>query len=288
MSGEGWRAGGKRWLRPTRLQVETSGKAGGAVYAAPLPKIIRSMQSFTNLTGAPNFRDLGGYPTSDGHSVQRHRLLRSDHLAALTPEDAATMARLGVRRVFDLRGELERTAAMCALPDVTVHSLAIEPTIVQVLADLTDAGHQLTQADVVAHMQDTYRGFVRENSDRFARLFTHLLESNDPLVFHCTAGKDRTGFAAALILLALGVSEDQVMRDYLLTNERLKPKHEWRGLTPEVAAVLYRVQPEFLEAAFDAVRQDFGGVEGYLVEGLALRRAERERLRELYLEPRPA
>jgi protein-tyrosine phosphatase len=247
--------------------------------------MLPSFASVLSFTGAPNFRDLGGYRTADGLTVRRFRLLRSDHLGALTAEDARQMAQLGLRRVFDLRGVVERATAMCALPDVTVHSLAIEPTIVQVLADLTDAGHELTQADVVAHMQDTYRGFVRENSHRFATLFTHLLESNEPLVFHCTAGKDRTGFAAALILHALGVPQDEVMRDYLLTNGRLKPKSEWRGLAPEVASVLYRVQPEFLNASFEAVQQDFGGVEGYLREALSLGPAERERLRELYLDP---
>jgi protein-tyrosine phosphatase len=178
----------------------------------------------------------------------------------------------------------ERETAVCVLEGVTVHSLAIEPTIVQVLSDLTDAGHKLTRADVVAHMEDTYRGFVRQYTHRFASLFGFLLESNDPLVFHCTAGKDRTGFAAALILLALGVSHDEVMRDYLLTNQRLRPRSEWKGLTPEAASVLYRVQPEFLDAAFEAVRQKYGSIEAYLREGLGLREAERARLKELYLE----
>jgi protein-tyrosine phosphatase len=242
------------------------------------------MQSPLSLTGAPNFRDLGGHRTSSGEAVRRHRLLRSDHLAALTSEDAARMAALDIRRIFDLRGVAERETAVCVLDGVTVHSLAIEPTIVQVLSELTEAGHTLTQADVIGHMQDTYRGFVRHNTHRFAALFGHLLESDEPLVFHCTAGKDRTGFAAAMILLALGVPHDDVMRDYLLTNERLKPKSEWKGLAPEAASVLYRVQPEFLDAAFEAVEQAYGGVESYLREGLGLRESERARLKQLYLE----
>ena len=236
------------------------------------------------LTGAANFRDLGGHVNRQGRVVGAHRLFRSDHLGALTSQDAAQMKALNVARVFDLRGATERETAICVLEGVTVHSLPIEPTIVQVLADLTEAGHALTQADVVGHMQDTYRGFVRHNTRRFASLFSHLLEANDPLVFHCTAGKDRTGFAAALILLALGVSDDDVMRDYMLTNERLRPKSEWRGLAPEVAAVLYRVQPEFLRAAFEAVTQDYGSIDNYLHDGLSLREAERKRLKELYLE----
>ena len=239
------------------------------------------------LAGAPNFRDLGGYRTADGKAtVRRHHLFRSDHLGNLGADDIQLLSgKLRERvRVLDLRGVTERETAVCVLEGVTVHSLSIEPTIVQTLSDLTDAGHKLTRAQVVGHMQDTYRGFVRHNTHRFSSLFGHLLESDDPLVFHCTAGKDRTGFAAALILLALGVSRDDVMRDYLLTNQRLKPKSEWRGLTPDVASVLYRVQPEFLDAAFEAVQQKYGNVEGYLRDGLGLREAERARLRELYLE----
>jgi protein-tyrosine phosphatase len=238
------------------------------------------------LTGAPNFRDLGGYRTASGDTVRRHHLFRSDHLGSLATQDVELLSsRLRENvRVLDLRGVTERQSAVTVLEGATVHSLPIEPTIVQVLADLTDAGRTLTQADVVGHMQETYRGFVRHNTHRFASLFGFLLESNDPLVFHCTAGKDRTGFAAALILLALGVPHDEVMRDYLLTNERLKPKSEWKGLSPEVASVLYRVQPEFLDAAFDVVRTEYGDVDGYLRKGLGVGVSDRQRLRELYLE----
>jgi len=165
-----------------------------------------------------------------------------------------------------------------------VHSLPIEPTIVQKLADLVAAGHKLGSADVVELMQDTYRGFVRGNTHRFAEMFAHLLESNEATVFHCTAGKDRTGFAAALILRSLGVAQEDVMRDYLLTNERLRmPSALPFGLTREVAAVLWRVQPEFLDAAFEAVEQDYGGLEGYFRKGLRLGEAQRKRMRELYL-----
>lgn len=243
------------------------------------------------LSGAANFRDLGGYATADGRTVRRWRLLRSDHLAALGPQDLSVLAeRLGPGlRVLDLRGVAERAAAVCAIPTATVHSLPIEPTIVQKLTDLLEAGHRITAADTVALMQETYRNFVHVNTPRFAALFAHLLDAHEaPLVFHCTAGKDRTGFAAALILRALGVAEEDVMGDYLLTNERLAmPDASRHGLAPEVGAVLWRVQPEFLQAAFDAVQARHGGLEAYLREGLGLREPERERLRELYLEPSP-
>lgn len=217
--------------------------------------------------------------------MRRGVIFRSDHLGALDEQDARAIAGLGIARVLDFRGAQERTSAACRLAGVQVHSLAIEPTIVQVLADLLDAGRELTAEDVVAHMQDTYRGFVARSTPRFAEFFGHLLETDAPTVFHCTAGKDRTGFAAALVLHALGASGEEVMRDYLLTNERLEPAslHGKWALPPHAARVLYGVQPEFLQASFDEIDRRWGGMEGYLREGIGLREPERARLRELYL-----
>ena len=229
-----------------------------------------------------NFRDLAEHVSAP---MRRGVLYRSDHLGALDEGDAHAIAALGIERVLDFRGVDERSAAACRLPRVKVHSLAIEPTIVQVLSDLMAAGHRLTAEDVIAHMQDTYRGFVSRSTHRFSEFFGHLLESDAPTVFHCTAGKDRTGFAAALVLRALEVPEHEVMRDYLLTNERLEPasiQGDW-PLPPHAAKVLYGVQPEFLQAAFDEIDTRWGGIEGYLREGLGLRGPERARLRELYL-----
>lgn len=235
------------------------------------------------VTNPTNFRDLAAH-ISAAPGLKAHTLFRSDHLGALNEDDARQIQALGIRRVLDFRGAEERTAAACALPDVTVHSLAIEPTIVQKLNDLLAAGHQLTEGDVVAMMQDTYRGFVTQSSHRFAEFFGHLLQSNEPTVFHCTAGKDRTGFAAALVLRALDVPEEEVMRDYLLTNERLTPPASWSGHWPvHVSNVLWRVQPAFLQAAFEAVDREFGGLDAYFRDGLKLGAAERARLRELYL-----
>lgn len=230
------------------------------------------------LIGCSNFREVG--------ALGQGRLFRSDHLGALTAADADQISSLGIRRVLDFRGVNERAAAECGLRQVTVLSLPIEPTIAQVLSQLIAAGHQLTTGEAVSHMQDTYRGFVSHNTHRFAEFFQHLLESNEPTVFHCVAGKDRTGLAAALVLRSLGVSEEDVMRDYLLTNERLKmPDFSRHGVGPEVASVLWRVRPEYLHAAFAAVDEDYGSLEGYFREGLGLGPRERERLRMLYLGP---
>ena len=228
------------------------------------------------LKTSTNFRRVG---------TLRPVLFRSDHLGALDADDARQVQALRLTRVLDFRGAQERASAVCALPGVTVHSLPIEPTIVQKLGALLAAGQTLTAADVAQHMQDTYRGFVRHNTHRFAEFFGHLLASDEPTVFHCTAGKDRTGFAAALLLRALGADEAETMRDYLLTNDRLAlptvPRHD---LPREALEVLWRVQPQFLAAAFDEVDAVYGSLESYLADGLRLGHAERQRLRELYLE----
>jgi protein-tyrosine phosphatase len=246
------------------------------------------MQELTrslNLTGASNFRDLGGYAGLGGRIMRWRRLFRSDHLAALTPGDLAALSELGLSRAYDFRGEAERAAVPYALPGVTSYSLPIEPTVVQRLKELLESGHPLTAKDTVGLMQQTYRAFVHDNAPRFAELFGHLLESDAPLVFHCTAGKDRTGFAAALILLALGVPRPVVMQDYLLTNELFRMPQAPPGMAPqEVLDVLWRVQEDFLDTALHAVDADFGGVPRYLEQALGLGPAEQQRLAALYLQ----
>ncbi len=241
----------------------------------------RSLQ----LSGATNFRDLGGYAGQAGRSVRWRKLFRSDHLADLTPEDLRLIDRLGVARVFDFRGKTERLAQACAIPGAVVHSLAIEPTVVQGLKTLIDAGQLVTVDNTVGLMQQTYRDFVLDNSPRFAEFFGHLLSDDAPLVFHCTAGKDRTGFAAALLLEALGVPREVILQDYLLTNDFYQmPTANPAGLPQEVMNVLWRVQVNFLEAAFEVVEADFGSVNRYFKKALGVDGLAQARLEALYLE----
>ena len=237
------------------------------------------------LTGASNFRDLGGYRGHGGRPLRWRRIFRSDHLAALTPQDLAQLQALGVQRAVDFRGEAERAALAYQWPGMAYHPLTIEPTVVQRAQELLRAGHQLGAEDAVGLMQDTYRGFVGDNAPRFAALFRLLLESDAPLVFHCTAGKDRTGFAAALILLALGVPRDEVMQDYLLTNAYYRPPAGLAGPAPqEVLRVLWGVQEDFLDAALHLVDTQYGGVTPYLEEVLGVDAAARKELAGRYLQ----
>lgn len=236
------------------------------------------------LEGVSNFRDLGGYQGQGGRPVRWRHLFRSDHLAGLTPADQRQLAALGITRAVDFRGAHERATWPYDIPGVQQHALTIEPTVVQRVRDLLAQGHALTPQETVGLMQDTYRAFVHDNSPRFAELFALLLDSDVPLVFHCTAGKDRTGFAAALILRALGVSHEVVLRDYLLTNELYRRPPGVAGPAPEaVLQVLWRVQQEFLDAALHAVDADYGGLQAYLRTQMGLTPAAQARLEALYL-----
>src|SRR5436305_3386675 len=236
------------------------------------------------LQGASNFRDLGGYPTADGRITRWRQIFRSNHLGQLTAADIEIVRALGVRSAFDFRGVEERTAGVCIVNEITVHSLPIEPTVVAALrAEL--ARGTLTAPVALEIMRDSYRNYVRHNTPRFRNLFAHLLEDRAPLVIHCTAGKDRTGFACVLILHALGVADDLIAEDYLLTNRfyRRDPAAS-TDLPDDVTQVLGRVEPSFLAAAFEAISADYGGLENYFSDGLGLGVRERTALEARYLE----
>lgn len=244
------------------------------------PPAVRALA----LQGATNFRDLGGYLGHGGRPLRWGRLFRSDHLGALTARDQATLGRLGLATVLDFRGVQERAATPNRLQGVVEHSLAIEPSVVQRIDELAAAGQTLNATVVARLMQDLYRSLVKEQSQRYAELFEHLLQTDAPLVFHCTAGKDRTGFAAALILLALGVSREQVLQDYLLTNDLFHhPPMPSGRVPPEALAVLWRVQPPFLDAALGAIDADHGSVDRYLRQRLGLSPAALDGLAARYL-----
>jgi protein-tyrosine phosphatase len=191
---------------------------------------------------------------------------------------------LGVRRAFDFRGREERTAALCRVTEIDVHSLPVEPTVVAALRTIAAAGTRLSTDHAVEVMRDSYRNYVQQNTPRFRSLFAHLVGDRTPLVIHCTAGKDRTGFACALILHTLGVPDAMISDDYLLTNRfyRRDPVAS-TDLPDDVKEVLGTVQASFLAAAFEAVDADYGNLETYLRDGLGIGAAERKELEARYL-----
>jgi protein-tyrosine phosphatase len=238
------------------------------------------------LKGATNFRDLGGYVGHEGRLVQWRKIFRSDHLAFLNDQDLSELKTLGIQTSLDFRGEKESQAQAYAWPDIKRHSLSIEPTVVQRLQSQHLMGRPLSAADALDAMQTTYRDFVRLDSHRFAQMFDHLLTTSKPLLIHCTAGKDRTGLAGALILSALGVSEEDIWKDYLLTNQLYKRNSTGTStstLSPEVLKIVWEVQPSFLEAALEVIQSEHGGMPNYLATQLGLTPAAQQKLRQLYL-----
>jgi protein-tyrosine phosphatase len=232
------------------------------------------------LRGAPNFRDLGGLQSALGGRVRPGRVFRSGHLGELQPEDVALLqAHLerGVR-VIDLRSSAERSARGCSLPGSVVHALPVEPTVAARLLQRQAAGEPLTGQVAADFMGDAYRGFVAHARSQLGAFLAHVLEDGGPIVVHCHAGKDRTGFMAAMLLSALGVPRAAIADDYLHTNTRV-PARDTGRFAPDIMRVLTTVRAEFLQAAFDQVDREFGSCEAYLLRGVGLSREQIGRLR---------
>ena len=255
------------------------------------------------IASLPNLRDLGGWRTRDGGRVRRGLLYRSTELDKLQGADMDAFAKLGIRAVFDLRIESERTAQPDRVPegteqivcDVLADSTDAAPAQLQkVMSDPKGAGELLGGGKAVAMFEQGYREIVRLPSalDSYHRFFSDLAEEQHrPALFHCTTGKDRTGWAAATMLTLLGVSEDDVRKEYLLTNDELVPalqpvvdQFRAAGGDPELLGPVLGVRREYLEAGFDEMRQRFGSFEGYLTDGLRIDAATQERLRAAFTE----
>ena len=241
------------------------------------------------LQGASNLRDLGGLPTADGRRIKRGLLFRAPALVALTESDVAIIAGLGLRSVCDLRGMRERETTPIGL-DVT-HDLhfPIEPSVGAGLKDILRTGQvsgHMTADDMHALLRQAYEAYALVSYTQYRRLFEQIMTPGGlPLLLHCSAGKDRTGFGSALILTALGVAWEDVAADYLATNA------QWRreiasnfDLPPAVKDILLGAHLDLLTAAFDAVHDAYGSMDRYLEEAIGLGTAARARLAELLLE----
>jgi protein-tyrosine phosphatase len=263
---------------------------------AELPSTEREAQRRLPVSGAANFRDLGGYVTRDGRALRWGALYRSDALADLSDEDLAYLERLELRRVVDFRSEAERERDPDRLPDgptVSWQPIAGQGLDPRALQDRLLAG-EVSAEQAAAFLVEGNRAFVNEFRDVYARFLSDLADpANLPTLFHCTAGKDRTGFAAALVLLALDVPREAAMRDYLLTNTYTQAKTR-RTLQVIRFASLFRADPDdleplfearesYLNAAFAAIDAQPGGTAAYL-RSLGVDDALRERLRANLLE----
>ncbi len=244
------------------------------------------------LAGGRNFRDLGGYRTADGRTVQWGKIFRAGSMTDLTPSDMRHLDALGIKSVFDLRSSDERTAG----PNHWVVGRSIHywtydyPVSRGDLSQVFDG--QMTPARATATMREIYRTLAYEQAPAFKALFQQLASESTPTAFNCTAGKDRTGIAAALILSALGVPREAIMQDYLLTNTvrvaspRLSSQQA-EGLSranPDVLRAFGTADPSYLEAAFDEMSRRDGSISGYIHNTLGIGPDQISRMKAHFLK----
>jgi protein-tyrosine phosphatase len=238
------------------------------------------------LDGASNLRDLGGWQVADGRHVRRGVVFRSATLAHLTAQDVATVAALGLRTVCDLRGEAEAAHRPSRLPQGAGRiALPIEPSVGASLRDLLRR-EAATGEDVVDLLRRAYCDYGTRFLPAYRALFDLLLDpARHALLLHCSAGKDRTGFGAALILTALGATRETVLADYVATDRLWRRDYAVPAETPKpLADALLGTHPALLEAALEAAIAPFGALPVMLERGLGLDAARLGRLRELLLE----
>jgi protein-tyrosine phosphatase len=254
-----------------------------------------------DLEGSNNFRDLGGYPLCQGGFFKNKLLYRSDHLANLSDADRQLIAHLGVKTVIDLRRRSEREENPDRLGDLDIRQIWLpvraEGADVHKLRRGLESGtiepdhahDYLIQANIE---------FVRRYASVYQDFFTLLLDpDNYPVVFHCSAGKDRAGFAAAMTLLVAGASLETVFYDYMATNHCTAryvngiidglsdiPMISRLKASPDAIRALMQARTEYLQAAFDTIASDFGTVEAFLDQGLKLGPDNRQRLCSILCE----
>jgi protein-tyrosine phosphatase len=261
---------------------------------------IEKQERQVKLEGQPNFRDLGGYKTTDGRRVRWGVIYRAGQLSKLSDADVAKLKELKIRTVIDLRGTSEvESRGKDRLPEgvrsvscpIDVSSLPKEdPAPSDSSAGPTDPMLQITRS-IMINRTDVYATLIRELAE----------PNNRPLVFHCTAGKDRAGVGAAIVLSLLGVPWETVLDDYLLSNFYRREENERdlkniresiakkQGIPPQEVDMtnyqaMFLVKPEYLDAARGEVIRRYGSMESYLRNGLGISDGMINKLRNELLE----
>lgn len=258
------------------------------------------------IASLPNLRDLGGWSTTDGRRVRHGVLYRSTDFQSLATVDLPPFRGLDIRTIYDLRSAAERQARPDpALPEVTDvpldiladATMAIPANLNTFLSDpatVALATKELSGGKARELIAATYRDLVSLPSAITGYQFFYrglLGEYEQPALFHCTTGKDRTGWAAATFLSLMGVPRDDIYHDYLLTNDRLVPalkpvfdQFAAAGGDPQLLTPVLGVDASYLEAAFAEMTSTYGGIEGYFADGLGIGPDEQQELRSQYLD----
>lgn len=243
------------------------------------------------LQGAVNVRDLGGYRTWTGGQVRQGLVYRSDALGKLTAADVTTLSGLGLTKAVDFRIPMEvqydgadKLPAGLSSTARPVSDLGLYGTLVGAIAsgDPVKQEQMLGGGRAEAYMRDIYKTFVTnpESRAQFAATLREIADGKQgPLLFHCTSGKDRTGWMSYVLLRALAVPQDTAERDYLASNTfrgaydaqlRAGLKQSGRMQNPDLLIPLQEVRQDYLDAATAQMEADFGSFYGYLTEGLGL------------------
>lgn len=249
-----------------------------------------------------NFRDLGGYQTKDGRTVASGRLIRSGRLAELDHQDLATLAALPLAYDVDLRSPKEVKDAPDRYPQAThyVFNPVFASDKTRSSKGLDGYGPAADQDPTVGyqHMLGVYADMVEEKSGQaaFKKLFELVmsLPTDAALLFHCTAGKDRTGLSAALLLAALGVDWDTIKADYLYSNianqqffagylEQIKQSNRPDAFLANFKAVA-SVNPDYLDRAKATIEKDYGSIDQFLTEVIGLSAGDRRDLQAQFLK----
>jgi protein-tyrosine phosphatase len=226
------------------------------------------LERLIKLEAVHNFRDLGGYPTADGRRTRWGQLYRADGLHRLTPADVEVLRPLGLRTVLDLRtaGELaERGTFPVEDHPVDFHHLPV--------IDVTWDRDDDASGDAVAFLTEQYRALLTEGEPRLAEAFQLLARDGAlPAVFHCAAGKDRTGLLAALLLSSLGVDDVVVAEDYGLSRDAMVRTLEWAGrqsaellaLWEKIPSVHLAAEPAAMMQLLVELQEAHGSVRAYV------------------------
>jgi protein-tyrosine phosphatase len=251
-----------------------------------------------SLQGTPNFRDLGGYETADGRRLKWGKLYRSSKLSALTEIDINYVKRLGLTLICDFRQVIEQQLEPTFLGLQDTHRIASLPVTPGSSSSFIENLHKgiIAVDEAAGFMEEINRDFVSSQLPRYAEMFQLLLAGDQQILIHCASGKDRTGFGAALILDVLGVDEQAIVDDYLLTNkylpvdaeiERLSKQftdHSGAAVSEQVLRPMLEVRPEYIRACFEEIRKRFESKEHFYTSALSLDAPRMQQLKDRYLD----
>lgn len=243
---------------------------------------------FIDMDNILNFRDLGGYFTSEENQLKWGQIYRSGHLSNSNLYDQEKLKRLGIKTIIDFRSEKDRKAHPY-FTNISKINIPIETGDFSNIKDILINGNY-TRSETILYMQKSYEDIVKNNADNYAEMFNALLDKNNyPILISSHLGKDRVGIASALLLYALGVAEYTIEEDYLVSNKYIDPKKTitFSGPLPESLqesmTALFSANSAYIKNAFEYIKTTHGSIDNYLEKEVRLSKGKMIILRKLML-----